>query len=280
MTALSLQAREDFKIHIDLDKENRTIKISDNGIGMTAEELENNLGTIAKSGSFNFKKENADNEKTDDISVIGQFGVGFYSSFMVADKVEVISKAFGENVAHKWVSTGADGYTIEECEKENAGSEITLYVKADTENEDYSKYLEQYTIDELVKKYSDYIRYPIVMEMSHQVPDPDKEGEYITEVSEETLNSMVPLWRKNKSEIKPEEYNEFYKQKFMDYNNPLHVIHTKTEVRLHLTHFFTFRKIRLTISIQKNMKKAYSFIQTVFLLWTSVPTFCPIILAL
>lgn len=222
-------AREDFKIHIDLDKENRTIKISDNGIGMTAEELENNLGTIAKSGSFNFKKENADNEKTDDISVIGQFGVGFYSSFMVADKVEVISKAFGENVAHKWVSTGADGYTIEECEKENTGSEITLYVKEDTENEDYSKYLEQYTIDELVKKYSDYIRYPIVMEMSHQVPDPDKEGEYITEVSEETLNSMVPLWRKNKSEIKPEEYNEFYKQKFMDYNNPLHVIHTKTE---------------------------------------------------
>ena len=222
-------AREDFKIHIDLDKENRTIKISDNGIGMTAEELENNLGTIAKSGSFNFKKENADNEKTDDISVIGQFGVGFYSSFMVADKVEVISKAFGENVAHKWVSTGADGYTIEECEKENAGSEITLYVKEDTENEDYSKYLEQYTIDELVKKYSDYIRYPIVMEMSHQVPDPDKEGEYITEVSEETLNSMVPLWRKNKSEIKPEEYNEFYKQKFMDYNNPLYVIHTKTE---------------------------------------------------
>lgn len=222
-------AREDFKIHIDLDKESRTIKITDNGIGMTAEELENNLGTIAKSGSFNFKKENADNEKADDISVIGQFGVGFYSSFMVADKVEVISKAFGEDIAHKWVSSGADGYTIEECEKENAGTEITLYIKEDTENEDYTKYLEQYTINELVKKYSDYIRYPIVMEMSHQVPNPDKEGEYTTEVSEETLNSMVPLWRKNKSEIKPEEYNEFYKQKFMDYNDPLHVIHTKTE---------------------------------------------------
>ena len=222
-------AREDFKIHIDLDKESRTIKITDNGIGMTAEELENNLGTIAKSGSFNFKKENADNEKADDISVIGQFGVGFYSSFMVAHKVEVISKAFGEDIAHKWVSSGADGYTIEECEKENAGTEITLYIKEDTENEDYTKYLEQYTINELVKKYSDYIRYPIVMEMSHQVPNPDKEGEYTTEVSEETLNSMVPLWRKNKSEIKPEEYNEFYKQKFMDYNDPLHVIHTKTE---------------------------------------------------
>lgn len=131
---------------------------------------------------------------------------------MVADKVEVISKAFGEDIAHKWVSSGADGYTIEECEKENAGTEITLYIKEDTENEDYTKYLEQYTINELVKKYSDYIRYPIVMEMSHQVPNPDKEGEYTTEVSEETLNSMVPLWRKNKSEIKPEEYNEFYKQ--------------------------------------------------------------------
>lgn len=222
-------AREDFKIHIDLDKESRTIKITDNGIGMTAEELENNLGTIAKSGSFNFKKENADNEKADDISVIGQFGVGFYSSFMVADKVEVISKAFGEDIAHKWVSSGADGYTIEECEKENAGTEITLYIKEDTENEDYTKYLEQYTINELVKKYSDYIRYPIVMEMSHQVPNPDKEGEYTTEVSEETLNSMVPLWRKNKNEIKPEEYNEFYKQKFMDYSDPLHVIHTKIE---------------------------------------------------
>ncbi len=222
-------AREDFKIHIDLDKENRTIKISDNGIGMTEEELENNLGTIAKSGSFNFKKENADNEKADDISVIGQFGVGFYSSFMVADKVEVVSKAFGEDVAHKWVSEGADGYTIEECEKENAGTVITLFVKEDSENEDYTRYLEQYTIDELVKKYSDYIRYPIVMEMSHQVPDPDKEGEYITEVAQETLNSMVPLWRKNKNEIKPEEYSEFYKQKFNDYADPLVVIHTKTE---------------------------------------------------
>ena len=230
LTADSVKlAREDFKIHIDLDKENRTVKISDNGIGMTEEELENNLGTIAKSGSFNFKKENADNEKADDISVIGQFGVGFYSSFMVADKVEVVSKAFGEDVAHKWVSEGADGYTIEECEKENAGTEITLFVKEDTENEDYTRYLEQYTIDELVKKYSDYIRYPIVMEMSHQVPDPDKEGEYITEVAEETLNSMVPIWRKNKNEIKPEEYNEFYKQKFNDYADPLKVIHTKTE---------------------------------------------------
>lgn len=222
-------SKDDFKIQIDIDKENRTITLTDNGIGMTAEELESNLGTIAKSGSFNFKNENADDENAQDISVIGQFGVGFYSSFMVADKVEVVSKAFGDDTAHKWVSSGTDGYTIEECEKEEAGTVITLHIKEDTENEDYSQYLEQYKIDELVKKYSDYIRYPIVMEMSHQVPDPDKEGEYITEVSTETLNSMVPLWRKSKSEIKPEDYNEFYKSKFMDYTDPMAVIHTKTE---------------------------------------------------
>lgn len=222
-------SRDDFKIQIDLDKDNRTLTLTDNGIGMTAEELESNLGTIAKSGSLNFKNENADDDKAQDISVIGQFGVGFYSSFMVADRVEVVSKAFGEDTAHKWISSGADGYTIEECEKEDAGTVITLHIKEDTENEDYSQYLEQYRIDELVKKYSDYIRYPIVMEMSHQVPDPDKEGEYITELSMETLNSMVPLWRKSKSEIKPEDYNEFYKGKFMDYNDPLSVIHSKTE---------------------------------------------------
>lgn len=221
--------RDEFCIMLDIDKENRTLTISDNGIGMTAEELESNLGTIAKSGSFNFKNENADNENADDISVIGQFGVGFYSSFMVADKVEVVSRAFGEEKANKWVSSGADGYTIEECEKENAGTVITLHIKEDTENEHYSDYLEQYKIDELVKKYSDYIRYPIKMEMSHQVPDKDKEGEYITEVSVETLNSMIPLWRKSKSEIKPEEYNEFYKEKFMDYSDPQLVIHSKTE---------------------------------------------------
>ena len=221
--------RDEFCIMLDIDKENRTLTISDNGIGMTAEELESNLGTIAKSGSFNFKNENADNENAEDISVIGQFGVGFYSSFMVADKVEVVSRAFGEEKANKWVSSGADGYTIEECEKENAGTVITLHIKEDTENEHYSDYLEQYKIDELVKKYSDYIRYPIKMEMSHQVPDKDKEGEYITEVSVETLNSMIPLWRKSKSEIKPEEYNEFYKEKFMDYSDPQLVIHSKTE---------------------------------------------------
>ncbi len=222
-------SKEDFKIRIDLDKENRTITITDNGIGMTEQELENNLGTIAKSGSLNFKKENAENKNIEDLSVIGQFGVGFYSAFMVADKVEVVSKAFGEDTAHKWTSTGADGYTVQECEKESAGTVITLYIKEDDENESYSKYLEQYEIDSLVKKYSDYIRYPIVMQMSHQVPDKEKEGEYITEVADETLNSMVPIWRKSKSEIKPEDYNEYYKQKFGDYSDPVAVIHSKTE---------------------------------------------------
>ena len=230
LTDDSIKADKDsLKIRIDLDKENRTIKISDNGIGMTAEELENNLGTIAKSDSLDFKNENADDDNAKDIEVIGQFGVGFYSAFMVADKIEVVSKAVGADVANKWTSTGVDGYTVEECEKDTNGTVITLYLKEDTENENYSQYLEQYKIQELVKKYSDYIRYPIVMEMSKEVPDPEKEGEYITEVNDEVLNSQIPLWRKNKNEIKPEEYNDFYKQKFYDYTDPTLVIHSKVE---------------------------------------------------
>lgn len=221
-------SKSDFKIEISTDKENRTIVIEDNGIGMTEEELESNLGTIAKSGSLNFKTENED-AKEKDIEVIGQFGVGFYSSFMVASKVEVVSKAFGSDTAYKWTSEGADGYTVEECEKENAGTVITLYIKEDTETEDYSRYLEEYTLSELVKKYSDYIRYPITMEMTHTVPDEEKEGEYKEEVTVDTLNSMVPIWRKNKSELTDDDYNEFYKNKFMDFENPLSVIPYKTE---------------------------------------------------
>lgn len=221
-------SKSDFEINVAVDKSARTITISDNGIGMTSEELEANLGTIAKSGSLNFKQENAQaGEK--DIEVIGQFGVGFYSSFMVASKVEAVSKAYGADTAYKWTSEGADGYTIEECEKDAAGTVITLYIKEDTENEDYSQYLEQYRLSELIKKYSDYIRYPIKMAMTHSVPDAEKEGEYKEEVSIDTLNSMVPLWRKNKSEIGEEEYNGFYKNKFMDFENPLAVIHSKTE---------------------------------------------------
>lgn len=230
LTDTDIKADKDsLKIRINLDKENRTVTITDNGIGMTAEELENNLGTIAKSDSMDFKKENADDENAKDIEVIGQFGVGFYSAFMVADKIEVVSKALGADKANKWTSTGVDGYTIEECDKDSNGTVITLHIKEDTENENYSQYLEQYKIQELVKKYSDYIRYPIVMEMSKEVPDPEKEGEYITEVNDEVLNSQVPLWRKNKNEIKPEEYNDFYKQKFYDYTDPALVIHSKIE---------------------------------------------------
>lgn len=230
LTDTTINANKDeLKIRIDLNKDERTIKISDHGIGMTAEELEQNLGTIAKSDSLNFKKDNADDENINNVEVIGQFGVGFYSAFMVADKVEVVSKALGADSANRWISEGADGYTIEPCEKEEVGTTVTLYLKEDTEDEHYSDYLEQYRISELVKKYSDYIRYPIVMQMTSQVPNPDKEGEYITEVNDKILNSMVPLWRKSKSEIKPEDYNEFYKSKFYDYTDPQLVIHTKTE---------------------------------------------------
>ena len=230
LTDTTIDANKDeLKIRIDLNKDERTIKISDHGIGMTAEELEQNLGTIAKSDSLNFKKDNADDENINNVEVIGQFGVGFYSAFMVAEKVEVVSKALGADSANRWISEGADGYTIEPCEKEEVGTTVTLYLKEDTEDEHYSDYLEQYRISELVKKYSDYIRYPIVMQMTSQVPNPDKEGEYITEVNDEILNSMVPLWRKSKSEIKPEDYNEFYKSKFYDYTDPQLVIHTKTE---------------------------------------------------
>ncbi len=221
-------SKGDFAIIVDTDKDARTITITDNGIGMTADELEANLGTIAKSGSLNFKQDNEE-AKENDIEVIGQFGVGFYSSFMVASKVEVVSRAFGESVAHKWVSEGADGYTIEECEKDEAGTVITLFIKEDTENDDFSQFLEEYRLSELIKKYSDYIRYPIKMAMTHSVPDEEKEGEYKEEVTVDTLNSMIPLWRKNKSEITEEEYNEFYKNKFMDFENPLAVIHSKTE---------------------------------------------------
>ncbi len=222
-------ARDEFEINIAADKEARTITVSDNGIGMSAADLEANLGTIAKSGSLNFKNENEEETAENNIEVIGQFGVGFYSSFMVAKRVEVVSKAFGEEVAHKWISEGADGYTLEECEKDTVGTTITLYLKDDTETEDYSRFLEDYELSELVKKYSDYIRYPIKMEQTHTVPDPENEGEYITETAVETLNSMVPLWRKNKSEITSEDYNEFYKMKFMDYQDPLSVIHFKSE---------------------------------------------------
>ena len=223
--------RDDFAITLTADKEARTLTVSDNGIGMTSEELENNLGTIAQSGSLKFKK---DAEEKEDIDIIGQFGVGFYSAFMVSDKVTVLTKPYGSDKAWKWESTGADGYTITEAEKASHGTDITLSIKANTEEENYDAFLDSYRIQSLVKKYSDYIRYPIRMEveksrMKEGTGTDEKPAEYETYTEMETLNSMVPIWRKNKSELKPEDYNRFYKEKFFDYQDPLAVIHSSTE---------------------------------------------------
>ena len=224
--------REDFAIDLKIDKDARTLAITDNGIGMTQEELEKNLGTIANSGSLKFKNEN---KLEDDVDIIGQFGVGFYSAFMVAKRVTVRSKAYGSDEAYQWQSEGVDGYTIEPCDKETVGTEIILEIKDDAEDETYSEFLEQYRIQGLVKKYSDYIRYPIRMDMTKsrrketENADKDAAPEYEEYVENETLNSMVPLWRKNKSELTDADYNAFYKEKFFDYNEPLLHIHTKSE---------------------------------------------------
>lgn len=218
--------KDEFLIRIDADKENRTLKISDNGIGMTEEELENNLGTIAKSGSESFKSET---EKTEDVDIIGQFGVGFYSAFMVSKKVVVISKPYGSDKAYKWESDGADGYTVTECEKDGFGTEITLYLKDDTDDDKYSDYLEEYKIQSLIKKYSDYIRHPIKMTVTEKQLKEGTEDEYEDVAVDKTLNSMIPLWKKNKNEVTDEEYASFYTDKFYDYEAPAKVIHSKTE---------------------------------------------------
>lgn len=223
-------APDDFEIRLEIDKDARTLKVIDNGCGMTEEELDKNLGTIAKSGSFDFKQEN---EKKDNVDIIGQFGVGFYSAFMVSDKVTVESKAFGSNEAFRWSSKGTEGYTIEPCDKETVGTTITLHIKENTEDENYDEYLDQYRISALIKKYSDYIRHPIRMEFTTKEPvetdDKDKEPEYRDVTELRTLNSMIPLWKKAKNEITSEDYNNFYKDKFYDYEDPARVIHTKTE---------------------------------------------------
>ena len=224
-------SREDFFIRIDLNKDARTLTITDNGVGMTQEELDNNLGVIAKSGSLQFKQEA---EQKEDVDIIGQFGVGFYSAFMVSDKVTVESRAFGSDTAWKWESEGVEGYEITPCGKADRGTVITLHLKPDTEDERYSEFLEQYRIQGLVKKYSDYIRYPIRMEMVHThlkegTGVDGKEPEYESHTQLETLNSMVPIWKKAKSEVTDEELNAFYKEKFFDWQDPLKVIRTSTE---------------------------------------------------
>ena len=217
--------RNDFVITINRDRENRILTVSDNGIGMSREELEENLGTIAKSGSLAFKK---DMEEAEDIDIIGQFGVGFYSAFMVASSITVITKKYGEDTAWKWVSDGADGYTIEACEKETPGTDIIMTLKADTEEEEYSKYLEEYELRSLIKRYSDYIRYPIRMEATGSRKKEDSD-EYESYTEWETVNSMVPLWQRAKKDVTEEEYHSFYREKFFDYNKPLRVIHTSAE---------------------------------------------------
>ena len=224
-------SREDFSIQLAVDKEARTLSISDNGIGMTQEELDNNLGVIARSGSLQFKQEA---EKKDEVDIIGQFGVGFYSAFMVSSRVTVDTKAFGSDEAWHWESTGLDGYEITPGAKADRGTTITLYLKEDSEDENYSEFLDQFRLQDLVKKYSDYIRYPIRMEVSHtHVKEgtgvDGKDPEYETHTEVETLNSMTPIWKKAKSEVTDEEMNAFYKEKFYDWQDPLKVIRTSTE---------------------------------------------------
>ncbi len=222
--------RDDFAITLTVDKEHRTLTVTDNGIGMTAEEMEQNLGTIARSGSLQFKKELGEQS---DVDIIGQFGVGFYSAFMVADNVSVLSRKYGEAGANLWQSDGAEGYEITPCERETAGTDVILHLKADTEDEKFSDYLEEYQLRSLVRKYSDYIRYPIRMEVTHtrQVDDPADPEKKTTETYQEmeTLNTMVPLWQRPKSEVTQEEYNRFYQDKFFDFEPPVLTLHLAAE---------------------------------------------------
>ena len=218
-------SRDQFAITIFRDEANRTLTVSDNGIGMSREDMEENLGTIAKSGSLGFKQAM---EKQEDIDIIGQFGVGFYSAFMVASSITVISKKYGEDKAWKWVSDGADGYTIEECTKDAPGTDIIMTLKEDTEDDKYSEFLEEYQIRSLVRKYSDYIRYPIKMEVSKSRKKEDSD-DYESYMELDTLNSMIPLWQRAKKDVTEEEYDSFYREKFFDYNKPLRTIHSSAE---------------------------------------------------
>ena len=223
--------KDDLAIRVSFDKDARTVTVSDNGIGMTKDELDKNLGTIAHSDSLAFKTDNAE-KQGEDIDIIGQFGVGFYSAFMVADHITVVTRKYGADAAWMWQSSGADGYTITECERDAVGTDIIMHIKADTDDEKYSEFLESWRLQELVRKYSDYIRFPIRMEVSktrRKEGSPDDKPEYETYQEEETLNSMVPIWQRRKSSVKPEEYNKFYRDKFHDYADPQKVIAVSAE---------------------------------------------------
>ncbi len=221
-------SRDDFKITIELDKDARTLTIEDNGCGMTEDDLENHLGVIAHSGSLHFKEKI---EQGEDVDVIGQFGVGFYSSFMVADKVTVITKAYGSGQAYRWESSGSEGYTIDPCEKEGHGTRITLHIKPNTEEDNYDEFLNDYQVQDLVKKYSDYIRYPILMDLekTRMKEGTHEKPEFETYREKTVINSMVPIWKKQKNELTAEDYNRFYQEKFHDFQDPLRVIHSSTE---------------------------------------------------
>ena len=218
--------KKDLKIRVSFDKESRTLSIVDNGCGMNDKELENNLGTIAQSGSLSFKQENSDQT---DVNIIGQFGVGFYSAFMVSSCVEVMSRSYGADKAYLWKSYGEDGYTIEECDMSDYGTVVILHLKDDTEDFSYSDYLDEYKIKSIIKKYSDYITYPIIMKVNNRILKEGSDSEYIDSIEDETINSMVPLWKKNKKDITDEEYNNFYTDKFYDYEKPLKVLHNSLE---------------------------------------------------
>ena len=224
-------SRADFKIQISADKEQRILTVSDNGIGMDKESLEENLGVIAKSGSLQFKQEME--ESASDVDIIGQFGVGFYSAFMISDKVTVISRAYGSDTAYCWESTGTEGYTITECEKDSIGTDVIMLIKVDTEEDKYTEFLEEHRLRGLVKKYSDYIRYPVKMNVSKsraiETTEEETEPKYETYTENETLNDMIPIWHKAKNEVTDEDYNQFYKEKFSDYTNPLKTINVSTE---------------------------------------------------
>ena len=218
--------KDKLEINIAYDKDNRTLTIEDNGIGMTEEELDKNLGTIAQSGSLKFKEDMTNQDKVD---IIGQFGVGFYSAFMVSDCIEVETKSVDSDKGYKWISTGAEGYSIEECDKKDNGTKISLHIKPDTDDENYSDYLEEYKLKELIKKYSDYIRYPIKMEVTNHVLKDEEKQEYEDKKEIETINSMVPLWKKKAKDVTEEDYNNFYMDKFNDFDKPLKVIQTSVE---------------------------------------------------